>query len=127
MLIVFAAIALAAFAGLRIWSWNRHDWWHLLLPGVYLVVIAGATVAYGLAVSQRRRQSARFVLTRDGFAVRPTVPPAVLVALLMSVLAMQVDMLVEAWHDVTDPGSGTLATDVAFASALTDIDRKSVV
>jgi hypothetical protein len=81
-----------------------------------LLVFAGIAVTVGLAWWLGRRQSAGFVLTRDGFAVRATVPPDLVVILLMCLLGMQVDTLVDAWHLGRDPESGPLPVDVAFAS-----------
>lgn len=117
LLIGLSPVVFAALAGVRIWSRDRQDWWFTASLITALVVFIGVAVAAGVASRRPRRQSAGFVLTRDGFAVRPTVPPELVVILAMCVLGMQVDTLISAWR-LEDHGSGSLPTDVAFASGL---------
>jgi hypothetical protein len=118
LLIGLSPIALAALGAAIVWSQDRHNWWTPALLGANLVVLIGSAVAAGLVASLRRRKPAGFVLIREGFAVRPVVPPELLVTALMSSLVMQVVMLIDAWRDFGDPESRPLAMEVAFASVV---------
>ena len=97
-LIVAGGFVFAAMAFVRVWSWNRHDWWILAWRGSFVVLFTGIAIAAGVAVWRRRRRSAGFVVTRTGFGVQPAIPPGLIAALVIGTVIMQVDSAVDAWR-----------------------------
>src|SRR5258705_4918093 len=121
LLIVLGAIVFFALVGGRAWSRDRDDRWAFVVVLVaYLALVAGLVVAAGFAVSaglarsRCRERAARFIVTREGFAVSSAIPPGLVVAELMGLLGMQVGTLVDVWPHVTDARS-TVPTDITFA------------
>jgi hypothetical protein len=119
LVLVAGGIVLATLAGLGVWARDRHGAWYLAVLGAYLVVLAGAAIAFCVAVVRRRRRTDGFVLTAGGFAVRPAAPPEPLAVILMCLIGMQLGSTVDVWVSLSSPEPGSLPETVAFASVLT--------
>ncbi len=122
------AVAFVVIAVLNAWARGRQDWTFLVVLVLYGVVItAGIVVLVRVwRASRGDDPSAWLVLTRGGFAVRPTVPLGPVVGMLTAFIGLQVGSVVDGWRAVVQ-ARPTVVVDAGFAAVMSGLVLLGVV